>query len=320
MFFFFFLGTLALTLILTSTKTFDFATDGFMTSFISPLPSGRSIMVIATYPEDKKKYASVWSQLQCFSDEFDKIIISSPVQFKRSVNDFLDQVYVKMPGLRHKTVTSFYVNDRYDLGLWCDSLLEGKYINIEGETTYDNFMLINDIVLAVENTNAFVSSLQKTQAEMISLNYWGEKNNNFGNDPEKKFWVESPLRVFSRDGMTIFVNKICALPKIDWEIHCPHLRINPTYKTYQQKRKRCIVELTEVNVVDHFDLDRVHGFFRGNDGKNSHWGNSFSYWNNLRGRGFPATKVSNVENFEQIKAKKRLDLERCTRGFDSWID
>lgn len=100
---------------------FQFESNGINAPSMSSRATKRSIMVIATYPDSTKKFASVWSQLQCFSNEFDKIIISAPVQFTNETNDFLNQVYSSMPGLKEKTETSFHVNDRYDLGLWCDA-------------------------------------------------------------------------------------------------------------------------------------------------------------------------------------------------------
>lgn len=60
-------------------------------------------------------------------------------------------------------------------------------------------------MMAVEHTNEFLDALNSTDASLVSLSYWGDEDNK--NDEDRDidnkafYWVESPIRVFSLEGM-----------------------------------------------------------------------------------------------------------------------
>jgi len=55
-------------------------------------------MIIATKPSSALKFASVWSQLECFTDKIDKIIISNAKEnFEDELTAFVEDVKVRMP-------------------------------------------------------------------------------------------------------------------------------------------------------------------------------------------------------------------------------
>ena len=124
-----------------------------------PLKSRKSVMIIATYPNSPVKYAAVWSHLWCFSHGFDRIVISAPMQFQTNITDLTKLAKDTIPDLKDKKIESrFFSNDRYDFGLWCDALLNKDHSNERPikDAGFDQFMLINDSILAVEKTNMFL--------------------------------------------------------------------------------------------------------------------------------------------------------------------
>lgn len=236
------------------------------------------------------------------------------MQFQTNITNFTKLAIDTIPDLKNKKIESrFFSNDRYDFGLWCDALLNKDNSNKTPikDAGFDQFMLINDSILAVEKTNMFLEALEKTKSSLVSLSYWGEKNSS-----EVKYWLESPLRVFNENGMQIYMDTICSLPSIHWRHQCPYLRNNTLWKSKgsAQLTKRCIVELSEINVVDHYDVRQVHGMYKATSRQNQSWIGDFDYWLNLRKDGFPVAKVSNSQWLEKLRRSVHVDLERCTNG------
>lgn len=274
-------------------------------------------MIIAVYPANQRRYAAIWSQLKCFSNGFDKIVISSPHQFLEDMNEFVHVAKSSIPELKDKIIeTRFFNNDRYDFGLWCDALYlkkdDGK--DMLEDSAIAEYMLINDSIMAIERTDEFLLTLRERQLTLLSLNYWGQKNST-----ESKYWLESPLRVFSREGMKVYAQNICSLPQINWGMDCPHLN-ESGYGSNAQRQKRCIVELSEINVVDHYESDKIYGLYKGSTPLYRHWAEDFFYWLSLRRDGFPAVKVSHHTFFDTLKHEATVDLERCTKNFTgNWL-
>ena len=152
-----------------------------------------------------------------------------------------------MPEFDLRLDAEFYVNDRYDAGLWCDVLIKGNALNkvaakngqkgtyVGGHSQYNRFLLINDSMMALKKSNEFLEALIEKNASLISLSYWGDKqqqqqqqdaagknSTNKYHHVERNYWLESPLRAFSLEGIQIYADTICALPKIKWKRDCPH--------------------------------------------------------------------------------------------------
>lgn len=307
-------------------------------------------MIIATYPSNDIKIAAIWSQLECFAGDFDKIIISAPQAFESIVTRLLEEVTARMPDVARRLEAQYYVNDRYDAGLWCDALIQGRNllplpssaqntlhlggrspVFVGGASRYDRFLLINDSMMAVEPTNLFLESLAATNASLISLNYWGDKHSVHQNATDlEKYWLESPLRAFSLEGAQIYAENICPLQRIEWRKDCKHMWTSMFGSGNEYRKKRCIVEKTEMNVVDHYRLDKVHGLFPGFDGEShwndqmgleerGQWGKNYTYWMSLRDRSFPVLKNSDESVFETAKLERRQDLKRCTSKMAKWL-
>lgn len=301
-----------------------------------PNEGNKAMMIIATYPDSPLKFDVIWSQLECFTGEFDRIIISAPNEFKENVTEFLQEVNRSMPSMSSRLEAQFHVNDRYDTGLWCDALVEGNVLkprsarkNKQGKikydgrhSQYDRFLLINDSMLAVRETNEFLEALQERNASLVSLSYWGEKEHPRGNLTNKyvgKYWLESPLRAFSLEGIQLFADEVCLSRYFSWRKDCPHLRyadivleFGVTPVTNRKLIKRCIVEKTEIDVVDHYSLDKVHGLYPGETEKGTTWSNSFKAWLKLREMSFPVLKVNDGPLIRRVRTYRPKDIQICT--------
>ena len=115
----------------------------------------------------------------------------------------------------------YYVNNRYDVGLWCD-VLQGLVTTTVPTTTIttrnnnqysynknsrmaDHYILLNDSIFALRPYNGVLELLQKHQPtmKMTSLVYntnpekKNKKKDNNNNDGNNDIWLESVFRGFS---------------------------------------------------------------------------------------------------------------------------
>ena len=97
---------------------------------------------------------------------------------------FIQKAIESIPHLKDTEILiKYHVNDRYDVGLWCDSLkdTDGAVLN-----RYDDFVLINDSIWALEkHFNGVLDTLCENNLTITSLNYVGT--------PEV-YWLESVFR------------------------------------------------------------------------------------------------------------------------------
>jgi len=166
---------------------------------------------------------------------------------------FLEEVKRDMPQIGSKIEVQNHLNDRYDAGLWCDALtIEGNATHKRSSvlrplllSEYDQFFLINDSIIAVEPFNEVLDAFERKNADLVSLNYWNYKKDGVVNGT---YWVESPVRAFSKKGMQVYSNHVCNLDTIGWRADCPHLKNSSN----RRRKKRCIVEKTEIDVAKYF--------------------------------------------------------------------
>ena len=292
-------------------------------SAINTTRTGKVLMVIAACPKSNIQYDVIWSQLECFTEKVDQIVIAADNRFKENVTEFLHQVNSVMPETGRRLKAQFHSNDRYDSGLWCDTLFQENVLKnqtsseqkdnrndalippsiITNSSSYDRFILINDSMMAVENSNELLDVLESKDASFISLSYWDKD----------LYWLESAARAFNEKGIEIFANGVCSLPTItkdNLKQFCPHL--NERREKFFRKKKRCIVEKTETFLAKHFLSDEVHGLYRGHDPNGLPWGSNYTYWKYLRDEmSFPAVKVKLFKKV--IQNGRSHEFDRCTR-------
>ena len=293
---------------------------------------GKSLMVIAACPKFDVQKAVVWSQLECFAEKVDQIIIAADHQYKAQMVAFVNEVKKNMPQIGAKLKAEFYTNDRYDAGLWCDTLIQGNILNHESrnsssptsktasqpyiakQSQYDRFILINDSMMALDKSNELLDALEAKNVSFVSLNYWGKKTATDLGD----FWLESPARAFNREGLEIFANNICTVPSItkdNWKEFCPHikkLKMKPWMKL-----KKCVVEKTETSLTKFYPVDKVHGLYLGSDPGDLSWSFNFTFWTELRDRNsFPVVKRKMLNKL--IQKGRSDEIGRCTKSMKRW--
>lgn len=291
----------------------------------------KAIMIIAVYPSTIDRIGAIWSQLECFSHNYEKIVIVSlggDLQMNENLDRLMNEISSEMPEIASKIETRVFAqNDRRDTGLWCDYLikgdilqkgLDGKYLG-GSAGVFDNFLLINDSVMAVEKSDELLDTLHAKQLSMVSLNFWNE------NTVEKvPFWVESVARVFSLEGIQIYADEVCSkMDYIQWRKDCPDLMEKNLWPNLV-RLKKCIVRKTEVEIASLYPLSKVIGLYPGEVPENlkmnlrffrsPSWTSHFNFWAyTLREKmQFPALKVTNEAFLNFVIKKRPRDIRTCT--------
>ena len=97
-------------------------------------------MIIATYPSTEVRLNAIYSHLKCLSEGVDRIIVSAPDWSHDVMSNFSMHIQSRLSHEIYKKITfQFYINDRYDAGLWCDALDdEMKERNTTTSSTIDD--------------------------------------------------------------------------------------------------------------------------------------------------------------------------------------
>jgi len=270
-------------------------------------------LLIAVVPDDEVRFSALWSQLECLYDaeKFQSIVIGAPDWAKKEniLQPFIQKAIESIPHLKDAEILiKYHVNDRYDVGLWCDSLkdTDGTVLN-----RYDDFVLINDSIWALEkNFTGVLDTLREKNLTMTSLNYSGKL--------DESYWLESVFRGFNKRGMKRYMEHACV--PADHHFWCRR-------KKAKKKRKRCIVEKFEIAIATLFERNETMGLYssdvpssmirRSYLHKFPTWVFHLGYWYTvLRPKGFPVVKVSNERFLNEAKLKAPDDFNTCTRYLD----
>lgn len=186
----------------------------------------QTVLIIATVPYSANHVMALWTQLECVTDGIDRVLISAPdTTWSKEIIAHVIKLFTQLSNsTTFRLEAAFHLNNRYDVGLWCDGI---DYINAQNTwvTSTDiprAVFLINDSAAALrrydELTNRIVTATQIEQRnktdnaegsiKLISLN--GELSTPGQN---KFFWVESVYRGLTPDGATIFYQHSCSEKK-----------------------------------------------------------------------------------------------------------
>jgi len=270
----------------------------------------RRVLVIAAAPRNQKHLVALWSSLECFTLDIDHVVVSAPTWGKSIIERLLYKAMTSIPRFASGEVSldgTFSINDRYDVGLWCDALtyMKSSTSNNEGLSSYDEIGLLNDSVFALQAYTSILSSLQERNVSMTSLSYSLTHPNGYG--PEH-YWLESVWRGFDKTGIQIFMDYSCR-PAND-PLFCP--------KSFWG-RKGCIVENFERAMSRQFPKEKSYGLFASDVPKdmlswrqNFHsWVRHQSYWEKLvTEQNFPVSKVNWNGMIDSIDD---LRLQTCTK-------
>ena len=211
----------------------------------------KNTMIISTRPASYLRLQAIWSQLECFTSNVDRIILSVPDEewCHRTMNNFTSQVKSNLGSSIHDKITvQYYKNDRYDSGLWCDALEE------ENAGVFDdthNYFLINDSILAIRQYTGLLDALFEDGVSFVSLNYWLQVQ-----EGEQPYWLESAARAFTSRGIKKYREGVCQNLAEEVGSKCSKIR-NPTNK------KRCIVDYTEISVASFYNSSETRGLYPG---------------------------------------------------------
>lgn len=221
----------------------------------------KNVVIIAINPDSKERLVALWSQLECFfgnKDKFDEVIVSAPLWAKEEglIEPFLQHAKEILPNFRDGSISlsvQYYINDRYDVGLWCDALLNKSGESMDGinmhlpilDRTTGSFIIINDSIMAVEKGwTQVLDVLNDKQLNMTSLNF----------SLQGGYWLESAFRGFSKNGMRKFTDYACK-EKTMVE-RCPMARTKP------REYKRCVVETYEIHIGKKlFSRNEIRGIY-----------------------------------------------------------
>lgn len=287
------------------------------------------LLIIAAVPRDERHVWTLWSELECMTKSFQHVIISAP-QWSRNITDtIVKEARTRIPRFVARdtnndqtaaTATTtieaqYYVNDRYDVGLWCDAL-HHKVLMVDdghGNTIedYDEIGLLNDSVFALREYTAIMDALKERNVSMTSLSYSFSPANFKGKPGKEHFWVESIFRGFNQRGIQRYQNHSC-LP-------ASHHKFCRGYPAAHQKA--CIINNFEHDLTrHHFPYGDAYGLFESDAPPETRvrpykakmtWASNYLYWQKLvQDHSFPLAK-ENVPN--SIPDLDSPLLANCTR-------
>lgn len=272
-------------------------------------------MIIAAAPRSAKYIVSLWSSLECFTADVDHVAISAPTWSQPILERFLEKAKEQIPRFASGKTTlegMVSINDRYDVGLWCDALSQ-MGIHTPSEQSYDEIALLNDSVYALREYSEIFRTLGEKNVSMTSLNYSLIHPKGTG---EEHFWLESVWRGFDKAGIQTFAEHSCRPP--DDPFFCPNAWWG---------KKGCIVENFERAMAKQFRRDKVAGLFPSDVPRDMltykdsfpSWVRHPPYWNKLvEEKGFPVSKVNWKGMVDSIDDDR---LRTCTQHLDrEWLE
>lgn len=213
-------------------------------------------LIIATVPYTSEHVLAIWTQLECIASNHDKVVISAPdAPWSRDIiGQIVNEFKIRSESrIGNKTDTAFYVNNRYDAGLWCDGLKHNLGFGLEHEYHFRNstkpraVFLTNDSLVALRRydnlTNEVTTATLSGKAKLVSLN--GKVDDL--ETPNEDLWVESVYRGFTPDALPTFVRHTCG---VGVGRQCKRLGA-------KAKFKRCIVETFETSLASEYQADEV---------------------------------------------------------------
>lgn len=263
----------------------------------SPRNRRRRVLIIATVPKDARRVATLWTELECFTIDVHKVIVTAPIERQDKVAKICNAAKTTIPHFADGTVeleARYFVNDRYDVGLWCDALDQ-----ISGDDSYDEYGLLNDSVFALRQHSKVFDALQSRNLDLSSMSY-SYSAKYFQEYGPEHFWVESVYRGMNQNGLQTFQNYSC-VPR-EHPFFCAN-------DTSDERRKACIINNFEHDLAAQYAKrkmggnktvsERVGGLFLAdapsslifNKHSGKTWATNLAYWKTLtEDEGFPMVK------------------------------
>jgi len=252
----------------------------------------RRVLLIASAPTSETRLVTLWSELECFTEAVDHVIITAPTWAEPYVEHVMKIARQLIPHFLSGQVTmesKYFVNNRYDVGLWCDAYNSLK------RGSYDEYGMINDSVLALRKFSAIFDNLDYRKAMMSSINYsyTGKWNKDFG---PHNWYAVSIFRAFTNEGIEVFKDYSC-VPEDD-----------PKFCPERENNKDCIINNFEIDLIKAYPCNKVTGLYPADsmgqlirrDPTKRIWIKDTRYWRLLVDHmGFPILKSNESEQFGQ---------------------
>ncbi|KAG7357672.1 hypothetical protein IV203_002360 [Nitzschia inconspicua] len=238
----------------------------------------KNILIIAAVPRSERHSVALWSELECIGVFYDEIIVSSPKWSRSLMDEIVRQARER---LKMNVQARYFVNDRYDVGLWCDAVQQEVLDAADGMDSIKTVTLLNDSVYAFRTFSGILDALSHRpfDLDMVGVNFY-----NFSHSQ----WLESVMRGFPVRSIPIFYERICQVANT-----------RPCAKLGPVKRKRCIVETFKIDAAGIFFPNRTMGLFPSNPPSDWPWSDRIwaeqpKFWKELlvENLGFPLAKVN----------------------------
>lgn len=266
----------------------------------------KRLLILATVPKNQRHVIALWSQLECFTTGVDHVVISAPKWSKHIVDKISNAAKSSIPHFARGKVrltVQLYLNNRYDVGLWCDAL------EATDSGRYDEFGLLNDSVFALREFTGIFDALRAKNVSLTSMSYSYTPKWLVGQNEPKNFWVESVFRGFDKAGIATFQDHSCVAE--DHPFFCPELDDN----------KACIINNFEHDLVTTYPCESVYGLYPSDTPKKHLEKNQFrtwvknpEYWRDLvENLDFPISKVKETSMIARVSDPA---LSMCKRFYN----
>lgn len=232
-----------------------------------------TVLIIAAAPYTADHVMALWTHLECVTSGVDMILISAPdTPWSREIIGAVVKKFNELNNKALKLDASFYTNNRYDVGLWCDGL--SLKLGFDGHRFPDDngtaaaasppraIFLINDSTVALrfytDLTDRIIKASQielenqkgGTQTSTNNIKIVSLNGNLVKPGETKHYWVESVYRGFTPDAISTFYQHSCT----------PEAGRACVGKTGDSKKK-CIVNRYEMSLANEFASSEVDAMY-----------------------------------------------------------
>ena len=257
----------------------------------------KRVLVIAANPKKPLDVIALWTQLECFAENVDHVLITSPNSKKqqaRTINNLVELAIEFIPHFKYNQTTlevKSFAHNRYDVGLWCDGLASfGKDLE-----DYDEYGLSTGSIMALRKFSGIYDNLAYKNVSVTSLTYSYTYKWDLDYGPEA-YWLDSSFRGFDQPGLATFQkhscnskndNKICSDEMgLGLGKECLHTYLDHDL-SFQYPCKK---------MAGLYPADSFHNLVQRAKNKRS-WKNNLRYWHLLVDHmGFPVAKTDDTDH------------------------
>ena len=256
----------------------------------SSKPAGkRRSLIIAAVPSDPTHLLALWTQLECFTEQVDHVVLSAPTWAKPFITRLVKVAKTNIPHFYNGNVKlrpKYFLNNRHDEGLWCDA-----YDNMDHDK-FDEFGLLKNSVFALRKFSGVYDNLSHANVHATSLTFSYDRKWGVDLGPEQ-YWIESDFRGFDKNGQKLFDENFCVPEK--HYLYCPELANNDV----------CVANNFERYLAKIFPCNKVKGLYpaqppdplKSKEVTKSSWNKNSRYWRMLVDRmNFPVAKIDEPEH------------------------